>query len=69
MILVPAYGKDYKSKEEVLKAWNDGKDFLMKPMDCYCSIRDKVAIKEGGYDSIEFRYSSRKKAFVITLED
>jgi len=25
---VPAYGRDYKSKAEVLQAWEDGKDFL-----------------------------------------
>lgn len=26
-ILTPAYGRDYTTKEEVLKDWNDGKDF------------------------------------------
>lgn len=25
--IVPAYGKDYKSKREVLEAWNAGTDF------------------------------------------
>ena len=25
--LVPAYGRDYKSKAEVIAAWNAGKDF------------------------------------------
>lgn len=27
--VVPAYGRDYKSKKEVLEAWNDGKDFVI----------------------------------------
>jgi hypothetical protein len=25
--LTPAYGRDYKTKAEVIKAWEDGKDF------------------------------------------
>jgi len=34
---VPAYGRDYKSKKEVLAAWAEGKDFLT------------VGIGAGGY--------------------
>lgn len=30
MTLVPAYGRDYKSREDVLKAWTDGKDFTIR---------------------------------------
>lgn len=26
--LTPAYGRDYKSKKEVIEAWNAGKDFI-----------------------------------------
>ena len=29
---VPAYGRDYKSKKEVLADWNAGKDFLIQDM-------------------------------------
>ena len=29
---VPAYGRDYKTKKEVLKAWNEGQDFLILDM-------------------------------------
>lgn len=25
--LTPAYGRDYKTKAEVVEAWNEGKDF------------------------------------------
>lgn len=28
---VPAYGRDYKSKKEVMAAWNEGKDFQIQP--------------------------------------
>lgn len=26
--LEPAYGRDYKSKKEVIQAWDEGKDFI-----------------------------------------
>lgn len=29
---VPAYGRDYKSKKEVLADWNAGKDFMIQDM-------------------------------------
>lgn len=32
MTLVPAYGRDYKSKKEVLKDWDDNKDFMISCM-------------------------------------
>lgn len=32
MTLVPAYGRDYKSKKEVLKDWDDNKDFIISCM-------------------------------------
>jgi hypothetical protein len=45
MTLTPAYGRDYKSKKEVMEAWTSGKDFVIADVvhpDCgrYCSIRD-----------------------------
>jgi len=46
--LVPAYGRDYKTKEEVEKDWKAGKDFQCVNGQ-YCSIRDfpgqKVSIR------------------------
>lgn len=27
--VVPAYGRDYKSKAEALRDWNEGKDFMI----------------------------------------
>ena len=42
---VPAYGRDYKSKKEVLADWNDGKDFLIQDMfhSGYINKADKPA--------------------------
>ena len=28
IVASPAYGRDYKSKKDVIQAWNDGKDFI-----------------------------------------
>lgn len=32
MTLTPAYGRDYKSKKEVIAAWEAGKDFIVADM-------------------------------------
>lgn len=29
---IPAYGRDYKSKKEVIADWNNNKDFLVQDM-------------------------------------
>ena len=44
VILLPAYGRRYKSNYEALADWHDGKDFkiLGGP---YCSIRDFEDLK------------------------
>lgn len=38
--LIPAYGRKYKTVEDMLIAWNAGKDFMIRELQCYCSIRD-----------------------------
>lgn len=38
--VTPAYGRDYKSKKEVLADWEAGKDFQLQPSGQYMSIRD-----------------------------
>lgn len=47
-----AYGRQYKSYKEVLKDWEEGKDFRSKYG--YLSIRDVDKIKEDGYNCIAF---------------
>ena len=42
MTLLPAYGRDYKSKAAVLADWNAGKDFRIATTGQYCSIRDNI---------------------------
>ena len=41
ILLVPAYGKTYATKEELQAAWDAGKDFCdWRYHGRYCSIRD-----------------------------
>ena len=30
IVVSPAYGRDYKSKKDVIQAWNEGKDFIIE---------------------------------------
>ncbi len=38
----PAYGRDYRSKAEVLRDWQAGKDFRCATTGRYLSVRDNV---------------------------
>ena len=42
MTVIPAYGRDYKSKADTLKDWNDGKDFKDAITGQYLSKRDNI---------------------------
>jgi len=39
IILIPAYGRKYNTKQEMLNDWNSGKDFHIV-QGAYCSVRD-----------------------------
>ncbi len=63
----PAYGRDYKSKDEAIKDFKDGKDFMCEavegmPVGRYCSIRD---FPYGTVVSI--RYGKLRKQAIITI--
>ena len=62
--LIPAYGRDYKSKKALLEDFNSGKDFyLNSPIGCgYCSISD---FSKGA--KINFRYNKLMKILVHTV--
>jgi len=59
IVLVPAYGRMYKSKKELMRDWEGGKDFMIQ-FGPYCSIRDKDSmIKEFG--AIELVYGVERE--------
>jgi hypothetical protein len=42
--LLPAYGRKYRSQEEIIDAWETGQDFRLQGNSLYCSIRDLDAL-------------------------
>lgn len=69
LTLVPAYGRDYKSKAALLADWEAGKDFLASgiPVHGYTSIRDTDQFKEDGITHLHFRYKQQTIVHVVKL--
>jgi hypothetical protein len=72
LTLVPAYGRDYKSKAEVIAAWNDGKDFTVA--DAFhpdngraVSIRESETLISQGRTSVHIRYKRLAMIAVIPV--
>lgn len=69
MTLTPAYGRDYKTKKEVLTDWNADKDFQIADMfhgsGSYTNRADLVAMKHSGF--IIIRYARLTKLVSIKL--
>ena len=53
--VLPAYGRDYRSKAEVMKDWTEGKDFQDALTGQYLSVRDNVP------GEVWVRYAKRMK--------
>ena len=45
LVIVPAYGKRYKTNGQMLDAWKAGKDFQIRKGP-YCSIRDMKELRK-----------------------
>ena len=56
MWLIPAYGRQYKTREQALKDWQAGKDFQIEGGP-YCSIRD-VDLMRREYSNIYILYNN-----------
>ena len=63
LVLRPAYGRVYNTQEEMLKDWNDGKDFYNESFG-YCSNRD-YALLDQEYSSIMLLCTWRDKPAVL----
>jgi len=64
MTLTPAYGRDYKSKAEVLKDWNEGKDFVNTfGSGTYCNKADAEKYAVG--ESVFIRYAKLTKVVQV----
>jgi len=60
MTLTPAYGRDYKSKKEVLADWEAGKDFIANSFNGSGSVNKNDCPK----GSHQFRYKKLTQVFV-----
>lgn len=68
MTLTPAYGRNYQSKEQVLQAWNEGKDFIVADPfhgGKYINKADAEHYAKG--EIITIRYSNNTKCVVLTI--
>jgi len=65
MTLVPAYGRDYRSKKEVLADFNAGKDFVIA--DFFSPYYGKPANKQDLVDEkrIHIRYKKLSQICVV----
>lgn len=63
----PSFGRDYTSKEFVLRDWNAGKDFMLIHSGQYTSIRDIPLMKERGITALNVRYGKLRKKLIIEL--
>jgi hypothetical protein len=66
MILLPAYGRDYKSQKAVLADFNSEKDFVLRVYnqpDCYIN-KQQISDKE----LVTFRYNKLTKVFSTTVK-
>lgn len=71
MTATPAYGRDYKSKKEVLAAWETFKDFIvqdiMSPWDGKpINLQDA---RSSGMKSINLRYKGMTRVAVVKIKE
>lgn len=68
--LTPAYGRDYHSEADVLKALGAGEDFvfhnIMSRWDgSYCNLED---LRKAGYPEVCVRFNKLRGVIVVKLE-
>lgn len=67
MILIPANGRDYKSKSALLEDWKANKDFQTADiMSGYGRATNREELEDLGLDrGIQFRYAKLAKTFYL----
>jgi hypothetical protein len=67
--LVPAYGRDYKSKAAVMTDWNADKDFRIEDMrhSGYVNKQQVSSLKAAGITHLHFRYNRLTMVAVVKL--
>ena len=63
LILLPAYGRDYHSREAVLKDWEADKDFTLASTGQKINKSDYLEFAP--HAQVKFRYSKKTKSFYL----
>ena len=66
LTLLPAYGRDYKTKNYIIKDLNELKDFIVSHSGQYIN---KQQFNELGITSFNVRYSQQRKLINIKTKD
>jgi hypothetical protein len=64
--LLPAYGRDYKSKKEILSDLNDDKDFILS--DLRGGYINKPQLISEGMTNVVIRYNKQMKVTSVKLK-
>lgn len=67
MTLIPAYGRDYKSKKEVQEAWEDNQDFKIVSMGGYMGCYVTRAELKGHESRVSIRYAKNRRVMSINV--
>lgn len=65
-VLVPAYGRDYKSRAQLEVDWLTGKDFLLEPYGKPINLADLKAASGLEHGTIQVRYGKLRKVTVLS---
>ena len=66
LTLLPAYGRDYKSKKLIIDDLNNNKDFIESSSNSYIN---KQQFKELNISSFNVRYDQQRKITNIKVKD
>tara|TARA_B100000287_G_scaffold60583_1_gene52976 strand:- start:2670 stop:2885 length:216 start_codon:yes stop_codon:yes gene_type:complete len=66
LTLLPAYGRDYKSKKLIIDDLNNNKDFIESSSNSYIN---KQQFKELNISSFNVRYDQHRKVTNIKIKD
>ena len=66
LTLLPAYGRDYKSKKLIIDDLNNNKDFIESTSNSYIN---KQQFKELNISSFNVRYDQQRKITNIKIKD
>lgn len=67
--VVPAYGRDYRSKGQAIADWEAGKDFILQDISSPWDgkpINKEDAVK-AGYRSVNIRYKNLRQIAVVKM--